>query len=86
MIQFGTVKSAVRAAEDLTGVIVAHLNPRYWSHDSNDENAADLRDYVVGVAHGVASNLRSLAVHRSKYAETRYAHDHQAGMLLTETG
>ncbi|PZE92509.1 hypothetical protein [Curtobacterium sp. MCBD17_008] len=73
---------ALRLEELLTG----DLQPIIWRHDRDDPDAADLRDYVVGVSGSIRTNLIAAAAHLESYTQLRYKQDNAIKIGLSRDG
>jgi hypothetical protein len=87
MIDLKPVAVGIDAAERLATRLVHDLVvPQGEQAGSDDAPESDWRDYLVGASRAIATNLRNLAVHRSRYRDTRYPQDADARLRVSAGG
>lgn len=86
MLETTLIRSGIAASQQMERMLTADLHPIIWRHDPADQRGADLRDYVIGAARSIRTNLNSALVHLSCYEEARYKLDNAVDLSFSSTG
>lgn len=86
MLETALIQPGIDASEQMESMLANDLHAIIWRHDPADPGGADLRDYVLGAARSVRSNLHSALVQLASYRETRYKLDNAVTLSLSSRG
>lgn len=86
MLETALIQPGIEASEHMESMLAGDLHAIIWRHDPHDSDGADLRDYVLGAARSVRSNLHSALVQLASYREARYKLDNAVTLSLSSTG
>jgi len=86
VLETALIQPGIDASEQMESMLADDLHAIIWRHDPHDPGGADLRDYVLGAARSVRSNLHSALVQLASYREARYKSDNALRLWLSNTG
>lgn len=86
VLETALIQPGIDASEQMESMLADDLHAIIWRHDPHDSGGADLRDYVLGAARSVRSNLHSGLVQLASYREARYKLDNALKLSLSSTG
>ncbi|NQX25685.1 hypothetical protein [Curtobacterium sp. VKM Ac-2852] len=86
MLETALIQPGVDASEQMESMLAGDLHAIIWRHDPHDPGGADLRDYVLGAARSVRSNLHSALVQLESYREARYKSDNALILWISSQG
>lgn len=86
VLETALIQPGIDASEQMESMLAGDLHAIIWRHAPHDSDGADLRDYVLGAARSVRSNLHSALVQLASYREARYKLDNALILSLARTG